>query len=83
MTTKQKDFLERLLVTVVLAAISFGIVWAADVPEVWALGILAVLQAAKNLIAREYGDPETGGFTDTTSGPVAEAVATVEGVEGI
>ena len=67
MTSKQKDFAERLAVTVVLAAVSFGVVWAAGIPEVWALGLLAVLQAVKNIIASEYGDPDTGGFTDTSS----------------
>jgi len=64
MSIKTKDFLERLLMTLLLAAISFGITYLADVNEAWALGILAVLQIAKNILAQQFGDPATSGFTN-------------------
>lgn len=65
MSIKQKDFLERLFWTLALAGVSFGVVYLTDVNEAWALGLLAVLQVLKNLIAQQVGDPETAGFTDT------------------
>lgn len=64
MSTKQKDFIERLGMTLLLAAVSFGIVYLADAPEPWALAVLGVLQVVKNLIAQQVGDPDTSGFTD-------------------
>lgn len=64
MSIKTKDFLERLGFTLLLAAVSFGITYLADIPEAWALAVLAVLQIAKNLLAQQVGDPVTSGFTN-------------------
>lgn len=64
MSVKTKDFLERLGFTLLLAAVSFGITYLADVPEAWALAVLAVLQILKNLLAQQVGDPATSGFTN-------------------
>lgn len=71
MSTRQKDFAERLFWTLALAGVSFGLVYLADAPEPWALALLAVLQILKNVIAQQVGDPETSGFTDTQA-PIAE-----------
>jgi hypothetical protein len=64
MSIRTKDFIERLVVTMLLAGISVGITDLADIPEPWALAILAGLQAGKNLIAQQFGDTDTSGFTD-------------------
>lgn len=64
MSIKTKDFLERLGFTLLLAAVSFGITYLADIPEAWALAVLAVLQIVKNLLAQQVGDPVTSGFTN-------------------
>lgn len=64
MSVKTKDFLERLGFTLLLAAVSFGITYLADIPEAWALAVLAVLQIVKNLLAQQVGDPATSGFTN-------------------
>ena len=64
MDVRTKDFLERLGMTLLLAGISFGVVFLTDINEPWALVILAGLQVGKNLIAQQVGDPETSGFTN-------------------
>lgn len=72
MSVRMKDFLERLFFTLLLAGSSFGITYLADVPEPWALAILAVLQIGKNVVAQQFGDLDTSGFTDPLAVPVDE-----------
>ena len=81
MSNKMKDFFERLFWTVALAAISFGIVYLTDSPEVWALGVLAVLQSVKNMVAQQVGDPSTGSFTGPVS--LSPAVGDPDGLEPV
>ncbi len=64
MSIKTKDFLERLGFTLALAAVSYGIVYLTGKPEAWALAVLALLQITKNLLAQQFGDPATSGFTN-------------------
>lgn len=64
MSIKTKDFLERLVFTMLLAGIAFGTTYLTSIPELWALAILAALQIIKNWIAQQFGNPVTSGFTD-------------------
>lgn len=65
MSAQQKDALDRLIWTLVLAGVSFGTVYLADVNELWGFALLAALQTLKNEAAKRIGDPDTAGFVDT------------------
>jgi hypothetical protein len=64
LTFKQKDFLDRLFWTLVLAGVSFGTVYFADVNELWGFALLAALQSIKNKAAQQIGDKESSGFAN-------------------
>jgi hypothetical protein len=65
MSAQQKDALDRLIWTLVLAGVSFGTVYLTDVNELWGFALLAALQTLKNEAAKRVGDPDTAGFVDT------------------
>lgn len=78
-----KDFWERLIVTVVLAAVSFGLTYLAGWDEPWALLVLAVLQGVKNVIAQSYGDVATSGFADSKLDQIVQAGLEDEPADGV
>lgn len=64
MSTRTKDFLERLGFTVLFVAVGLAIPYFTGINEAWAVPVVAGLQIIKNLVAQQVGDPETSGFTD-------------------
>lgn len=64
MSTRTKDFIERLGFTVLFVAVGLAIPYFTGVNEAWAVPVVAGLQIIKNLVAQQVGDPETSGFTD-------------------
>ena len=54
-----KDYLERLAWTVAYAVIGFAIVSSQDLDPQYFAGITVVLMAAKGMVAKKIGDPDT------------------------
>ena len=54
-----KDYLERLAWTVAYAAIGFAIVESNDLDPQYFAGITVLLMAAKGIVAKKIGNPET------------------------
>lgn len=62
-----RDAAERVAVTAALAGISQIVVQTQGWDEWWVVPLAGILNIVKVLIAKNYGDPNTGGFTDITT----------------
>ncbi len=62
-----KDALERIGVTALLAAISTALVVTQDWDYYWVPILAVVLNTLKVFLAQQYGDPNTGGFTNVVA----------------
>ncbi len=87
-TELMRDALERVGVTVVLAAVSQAVVSIQGWDEWWVLPLIALLNAVKVAVASKFGDPNTGGFVnpigeelDDMAGEYLELDDTGNGVE--
>ena len=67
MSVKVKDFAERLGFTLLFCSIGFTITYLTGNNNAYALAIIAILQIAKNLLAQQYGDHDSSGFTNLDS----------------
>jgi hypothetical protein len=63
------DFVERVGTTVALGVVSWLVIEATQIPGVYGVLILGVLNGIKVQLARQVGNPDSGGFVDTDPVP--------------
>lgn len=68
-----KDLGERVLVTVILSAIGIGLVYADKLDPAVAVAVVALLNVLKAAVAKQFGNPDSGGFVNDLPEQIVQA----------